>query len=104
VHTGAAAVLERAAEAPANTTFEPLTLSDDLSELSCEWYVDLSPESATSGEAVVESPALVLGMHETNVSCRMLTERLDLPLALVSGKLLLSGDSAGSYASTDCSA
>ncbi|SRR6266540_1821035 len=57
-----------------------------------EWYVDLSPEAATSGEGVAESPRLTLRLRETDDFCRMLTRRLNLPIALIGGKLKLRGD------------
>src|SRR5205085_1632542 len=57
-----------------------------------EWYLDLSPEAATSGEGVAESPRLVVRLRETGDFCRMLTGRLNLPLALIRGKLKLRGD------------
>ena len=57
-----------------------------------QWYVDLSPEAVTSGEGVSKSPALVLRFHETDDFCRMLTKRMSLPLALITGKLKLRGD------------
>ncbi len=57
-----------------------------------EWYVELSPEAATSGEGVVEHPGLVIHLRETAVFCQMLTSRLNLPIALISGKMKLRGD------------
>jgi hypothetical protein len=57
-----------------------------------EWYVDVSPEAASSGEGVAESPRLVVRLHETDDFCRMLTGRFNLPLAFASGKLKLRGD------------
>ena len=57
-----------------------------------EWYVDLSPEAATSGEGVAESPRLTLRLRETDDFCRMLTRRLNLPIALIGGRLKLRGD------------
>ena len=57
-----------------------------------EWYVDLSPEAATSGEGIVEHPGLVIHLRETAVFCRMLTSRLNLPMALISGAMKLRGD------------
>jgi Mycothiol maleylpyruvate isomerase N-terminal domain/SCP-2 sterol transfer family len=56
------------------------------------WSVDLSPEAATSGEGVAQSPRLVLRFRETDDFCRMLTGRFNLPLALVGGRLRLRGD------------
>jgi hypothetical protein len=57
-----------------------------------EWYVDLAPEAATSGEGAVEHPKLLIHMRETAVFCRMLTGRLNLPVALISGAMKLRGD------------
>ena len=57
-----------------------------------EWYVDLSPEAATSAEGMAESPRLVVRLRETGDFCRMLTGRLNLPLALAGRKLSLRGD------------
>jgi hypothetical protein len=56
------------------------------------WYVDLSPEAATSGEGAVASPRLVLRFRETDDFCRMVIGRMQLPLALISGKLKPRGD------------
>jgi len=57
-----------------------------------EWYVKLSPDAPTSGEGVVENPGLVIHMRDTSVFCRMLTVRLNLPLALLRGEMKLRGD------------
>jgi hypothetical protein len=57
-----------------------------------EWHVDLAPEAATSGEGVVGHPGLKIDMRNTDVFCRMLTSRLNLPLSLVTGALRLHGD------------
>ncbi len=57
-----------------------------------EWYVALSPEAPTSGEGVVDHPGLVIRLRETAVFCQMLTSRLNLPIALILGKLKLRGD------------
>lgn len=57
-----------------------------------EWYVELSPEDTTSGEGVVEHPGLVIHLRGTAVFCQMLTSRLNLPLALISGNMKLRGD------------
>ena len=57
-----------------------------------EWYVDISPEVVTSGEGATESPRLVLRFRETGVFYRMLTRRLNLPLALIRGELKPHGD------------
>jgi hypothetical protein len=57
-----------------------------------EWYVKLSPDAPTSGEGIVEHPGLVIHLRETTVFCRMLTERINLPIALISGAMKLRGD------------
>jgi hypothetical protein len=57
-----------------------------------EWYVKLAPEAATSGEGVTERPGLVIHLRETDVFCRMLTGRLNLPVALIRGDMRLRGD------------
>jgi hypothetical protein len=57
-----------------------------------EWYVNVAPEAATSGEGATESPRLTLRFREMADFCRMVTGRLNLPIALVSRKLRLHGD------------
>jgi hypothetical protein len=57
-----------------------------------EWYVKVSPDAPTSGEGVVEHPGLVIHLRETAVFCRMLTGRLNLPIALISGAMKLHGN------------
>jgi hypothetical protein len=57
-----------------------------------EWYVQLSPDSPTSDEGVAENPGLVIHMRDTTVFCRMLTGRLNLPLALLRGEMKLRGN------------
>ncbi len=57
-----------------------------------EWYVKLSPDAPTSGEGVLQQPGLVIHLRETAVFCRMLTSRLNLPIALLSGAMKLHGD------------
>jgi hypothetical protein len=57
-----------------------------------EWYLDVAPEAATSGEAVAQDPGLVIRLRDTGVFCRMLTSRLNLPLSLIVGALRLHGD------------
>jgi len=57
-----------------------------------EWYVNVSPDAPTSGEGVVERPDLLIHMRDTSVFCRMLTVRLNLPLALLRGEIKLRGD------------
>ena len=57
-----------------------------------EWYVRLSPDAPTSGEGVGENPGLVLHLRKTDVFCWMLTGRINLPVALISGEIKLHGD------------
>ena len=57
-----------------------------------EWHIDLSPQATASGEGVVEHPRLVIHLRETAVFCQMLTGRLNLPVALLTGQLKLRGD------------
>ena len=57
-----------------------------------EWYVKLSPDTPTSDENVVENPSLVIHMRDASVFCRMITVRLNLPLALIRGEMKLRGN------------
>jgi hypothetical protein len=57
-----------------------------------EWYVNLSPDSQTWGEGVVEHPSLEIHLRKTSVFCQMLTSRFNLPLALIRGDMKLRGD------------
>jgi hypothetical protein len=57
-----------------------------------EWHVELSPDAPSSGEGTPEHPGLVIHLRETAVFCRMLTLRLNLPIALISGDMKLRGD------------
>lgn len=57
-----------------------------------EWYVDITPDAASSGEGAVEHPGLVIHLRETAVFCRMLTSRLNILMALLSGDVKLRGD------------
>ena len=57
-----------------------------------EWYVELSPDAPTSGEGIVEHPGLVIRLRATDVFCRMLTGRFNLPIGLMSGNMRLRGD------------
>jgi hypothetical protein len=57
-----------------------------------EWYVKLSPDAPTSGEGVAENPGLVIHLRDTAVFCRMLTGRINLPIALITGAMKLRGD------------
>ncbi len=57
-----------------------------------DWYVELSPDTPASGEGRVERPGLVIHLRDTAVFCRMLTGRLNLPVALMGGEMRLGGD------------
>jgi hypothetical protein len=57
-----------------------------------EWYVKLSPDAPASVEGVVEHPGLVIHLRETAVFCQMLTGRINLPIALISGAMKLRGN------------
>ncbi len=59
-----------------------------------KWHVSVSPQGATSGEGVAENTGASIQIHmrETAVFCRMLTVRLNLPVALALGDLGLRGD------------
>jgi hypothetical protein len=57
-----------------------------------EWYVELSPQAATSGEGIVGHPGLVIRLRETAVFCQMLTGRFNLPIGLISGQIRLRGN------------
>jgi hypothetical protein len=57
-----------------------------------EWYVNLSPDAPASGEGPDENPGLVIHMRDTSVFCRMLTVRINLPLALIRGEMKLRGN------------
>lgn len=56
------------------------------------WYVDLAPEAATSGEGDADRPRLTLHFRSTDDFCRMLTGRMNAPMALVMGQLKLRGE------------
>ncbi len=57
-----------------------------------EWFVKLSPDVPTSGEGVLQQPGLVVHLRETAVFCQMLTSRINLPIALLSGAMKLHGN------------
>lgn len=56
------------------------------------WHVDVSPEGTSSAEGVALHPSLVLHMKKTDVFCRLMTVRLNIPLALLTGRLKLRGN------------
>ncbi len=57
-----------------------------------DWYVRVSPGSAVSGSGLVERASLTIHLRSTDVFCQMFTGRINLPLALLGGKLKLRGD------------
>jgi hypothetical protein len=57
-----------------------------------DWYVDVSPESATSGEGSSDRPSLTIRLRNTDVFCKMFTGRFNLPLSLLTGQIRLRGD------------
>lgn len=56
------------------------------------WYVDVSPESCSSGKGLIDHPSLTIHLRKTDIFCKMFTSRLNLPLALLSGQMKLRGD------------
>jgi hypothetical protein len=56
------------------------------------WYVDVSPQSATSGQGSVDHPTLTIHLRKTDVFCKMFTGRINLPLALLTRQIRLRGD------------
>jgi hypothetical protein len=57
-----------------------------------EWRVELSPEGTVSSEGAAESPRLIVELRETDDFCRMITGRLNLPVALLEGRFRPHGD------------
>jgi len=56
------------------------------------WYVDVAPGGTTAGERDVAAPTLRLRFRRTDDFCRMLTVRLNPPIALLTRRLRLRGD------------
>jgi hypothetical protein len=56
------------------------------------WFVNVSPEGCSSGFGEINKPTLTIHMKNTDVFCKMFTSRLNLPLALITGKMKLRGD------------
>jgi SCP-2 sterol transfer family protein len=56
------------------------------------WHINLSPETTSSDEGMVDHAALTIHLHETAVFCQMLSGRLNLPAALLTGQFKLRGD------------
>jgi hypothetical protein len=56
------------------------------------WFVQVSPEAATSGEGTIDQSGLDIQMRETAVFCRMFTGRFNPLVSLLNGDLRLRGD------------
>jgi len=56
------------------------------------WHVDVSPEGTSSTEGIADHPSLALHFRKTDLFCQLMTVRLNLPLALLTGQLKLRGD------------
>jgi hypothetical protein len=56
------------------------------------WHVDISPEGTQSAGGAADHADLTLRLRDTTVFCEMFTDRLNLPLALLMGRLRLSGN------------
>ncbi len=56
------------------------------------WHIDVSPETCTSDEGAVDDPSLTIHLRETAVLFQMITNRFNLPVALLTGRLRLRGD------------
>jgi len=56
------------------------------------WHLDVSPLSTSSAAGPVDQASLTLHLRETAVFCQMFTGRLNLPWALLTGRLKLRGD------------
>jgi hypothetical protein len=57
-----------------------------------DWHVDVAPKATTSAEGVADHATLRLRFRETDDFCRMLTQRMNVPMAVLSGRLRLRGD------------
>ncbi len=57
-----------------------------------EWYVKVSPERCVSGKGPVDDPTLTIHLQNTDIFCQMFTSRLNIPLAILSGKMRLRGN------------
>ena len=57
-----------------------------------DWHVDVSPERTSSTEGIAERPSLMLHFNKTDGFCQLMTVRLNLPLALLTGQLKLRGN------------
>ena len=56
------------------------------------WYVQVSPEKCLSGAGPVNRPTLTFHFRKTDEFCKLFTNRFNLPLALLAGRLKLRGD------------
>jgi hypothetical protein len=57
-----------------------------------DWYVQVTPGIADSGSGPVERASLTFNLRTTDIFCQMFTGRINLPLALLGGRLKLRGD------------
>lgn len=63
-----------------------------LGEGGGQWYVELSPERTASGEGPVDKPSLAIRFRDTDLLCQMFSGRINLPLALITGRMRPRGD------------
>lgn len=56
------------------------------------WHVKVSPDSTDSGAGSLEDPRLTIRLRNTDYFCKMFTKRINLPLALLTGRMRLRGD------------
>ena len=56
------------------------------------WHVDVVPGATSADEGQSDNPSLLLHLRKTDVFCRMFTGRIQLPFALLTGNIKLSGD------------
>jgi hypothetical protein len=56
------------------------------------WYVKVSPEKCLSGEGPENRPTLTFHFRKTDELCKLFTNRFNLPLALLTGRMRLGGD------------
>lgn len=56
------------------------------------WHIDISPERSQSAAGIPDHANLTLRLRDTSVFCQMFTGRLNLPAALLTGRLHLSGN------------
>ncbi len=56
------------------------------------WHIDVAPGTTSSSAGEVDHASLTIHLRETGVFCRMFTGRLNLPVALLTRQMKLSGD------------